>query len=139
MKTARAAPPWAHRPDYAYRGLGFSAAVLACWACVLCFALRNGLASGALRAASLMALLTWLYVALFIVAHDAMHALVAPRHRRMNDAVGRLAAALYAQFDYDMLRAAHGEHHRAPASAQARPSHACEALLVTVVHRRCYA
>jgi beta-carotene ketolase (CrtW type) len=91
------------------------------WAAALWFALcRVDVASRRARAAALVPLLTWLYVGLFITAHDAMHALVAPRHRRLNDAVGRLTALLYAQFDYDALRVAHAEHHRAPASAQAR-------------------
>lgn len=94
---------------------------MASWGGVLLYALHHGLGGGVLRAVFLMALMTWLYTALFIVAHDAMHALVAPRHRRLNHAVGELAAALYAQFAYEPLRAAHAEHHRAPASLQARP------------------
>ena len=89
------------------------------WAAALWFALCRVDVAGA-GAAALVPLLAWLYVGLFITAHDAMHALVAPRHRRLNDAVGRLAARLYAQFDYDALRLAHAEHHRAPASAQVR-------------------
>ena len=123
--TSRAAklPPWALRPDYVYSGLGAAAAVLGAWAAALWHALlRVDFASArcAWRAAVFIPLLTWLYAAVFIIAHDAMHALVAPRHRRLNDAVGRLAAVLYAQFDYDALRVAHAEHHRAPASAQVR-------------------
>jgi beta-carotene ketolase (CrtW type) len=94
---------------------------MASWGGVLLYSLRDGLGGGVLRAVFLVALMTWLYTALFIVAHDAMHALVAPRHRRLNHAVGALAAALYAQFKYEPLRAAHAEHHRAPASLQARP------------------
>ena len=89
------------------------------WAAALWFALCRVDVAGA-GAAAIVPLLTWLYVGLFITAHDAMHALVAPRHRRLNDAVGRLAAQLYAQFDYDTLRVAHAEHHRAPASSQVR-------------------
>ena len=89
------------------------------WAAALWFALcRVDITSR--WAAALIPLLTWLYVGLFIIAHDAMHALVAPRHRRLNDAIGRLAVQLYAQFDYDALRIAHAEHHHAPASAQVR-------------------
>ena len=114
-------PPWTRRPDYAYCGLGAAACVMGAWAAALWFALCSVDVAGAPRwAVVFIPLLTGLYVGVFITAHDAMHVLVAPRHRRLNDVVGRLAALLYAQFDYDALRVAHAEHHRAPASAQVR-------------------
>jgi beta-carotene ketolase (CrtW type) len=124
-------PSWALRPDYKYLGLVVAACAVASWGVVLLYSLLHGLGGGVLRAVFLVALMAWLYTALFIVAHDAMHALVAPRHRRLNHAVGALAAALYAQFEYEPLRAAHAEHHREPASAQARPDERMPSLLMT--------
>ena len=59
---------------------------------------------------------TWLFIGLFITAHEAMHGLVLPTHRQRNDWVGRLALFLYAGLSYDRLLAGHIEHHRAPST-----------------------
>ncbi len=64
----------------------------------------------------LIALRTWLHTGLFIVAHDAMHGTVAPRHPRLNALLGRLAVGLYALFPYGTLVREHRMHHRSPAS-----------------------
>jgi beta-carotene ketolase (CrtW type) len=112
-------PAWSTRPDYTWRGVGVAAALICTWAAVQSFALfapppTLPLLPFLLAAAALFAALTWLYVGLFITAHDAMHALVAPRHRRLNDAFGATAVCLYAQFSFAPLLRAHGAHHRAP-------------------------
>lgn len=60
---------------------------------------------------------TFLYTGLFITAHDAMHGILAPKDRWLNDLLGRLAVFAYALFPYGKLYAAHHEHHRHPASA----------------------
>jgi hypothetical protein len=104
-------------------------ALIAAWAATLSFALfaLPPLPLLALRlgsrfracacAAALSATLTWLHVGLFISAHDAMHATLAPRHRRVNDGLGALCVCAYAQFAYAPLARAHGAHHRAPGGA----------------------
>ena len=72
------------------------------------------------RLAPLLALLaaaqTWLFVGLFIVAHDAMHGSLAPGHSRVNSAVGASLLFLYAGFDWRKLKGAHFEHHKKPGS-----------------------
>jgi beta-carotene/zeaxanthin 4-ketolase len=60
----------------------------------------------------------WLSTGLFIVAHDAMHGSLAPGHRRLNKIVGTACLLLYAGLSYGALRPKHGEHHRAPGSAE---------------------
>lgn len=62
-----------------------------------------------------VAVQTWLYTGLFITAHDAMHGTIAPGSPRLNDAIGRVIAALYAAFSFDRLREAHRQHHATPA------------------------
>ena len=62
----------------------------------------------------LIAVLCWLNVGLFIVAHDAMHESLAPHRPAINRAFGRVALALYAGFPFDHLRTKHFEHHRRP-------------------------
>ncbi len=65
-----------------------------------------------------IALQCWLYVGLFIVAHDAMHGTLAPAAPRLGHAIGALCVALYAAFDYRALKRAHHAHHRHAGTAQ---------------------
>jgi beta-carotene ketolase (CrtW type) len=62
-------------------------------------------------------LATWLFVGLFIVAHDCMHGSLAPGRPWLNRAVGRLVLALYVAFSYDRLLPDHHRHHRRPGTA----------------------
>lgn len=64
-----------------------------------------------------VALQTWLYVGLFIVAHDCIHGSLAPGRTAVNRAVGRIALGLYAAFDYDRVTEKHFAHHRHPGTA----------------------
>jgi hypothetical protein len=58
----------------------------------------------------------FIYTGLFITAHDAMHGAIAPKHPRLNLAIGRLALLIYGLFSYDRLLKAHRQHHHHPAS-----------------------
>ncbi len=60
--------------------------------------------------------LTWLYVAIFIVAHDCMHGTVTPSWPWLNPWIGRLCLFLYAAFSFDRMREAHRQHHQNPAT-----------------------
>jgi beta-carotene/zeaxanthin 4-ketolase len=59
---------------------------------------------------------TFLYVGLFITAHDAMHRSLFPRNYKVNDFLGALCVFLYAFFSYKQLLKNHWLHHRYPAS-----------------------
>lgn len=59
---------------------------------------------------------TFLYTGLFITAHDAMHGVICPKNRRINNFVGSLALYFYALFSYKKLLVKHWIHHRHPAS-----------------------
>lgn len=65
----------------------------------------------------LIAWLSWLYVGLFIVAHDCMHGSLAPSLPGLHRPLGQLCVGLYAAFDFDALRAKHHLHHAAPGTA----------------------
>ncbi len=54
----------------------------------------------------------WLYVGLFIVAHDCMHGTLVPFQPRINRIVGQLCLGLYAGFSFDALNRKHHLHHR---------------------------
>ncbi len=60
----------------------------------------------------LVAVLSWLSVGLFIVAHDAMHGSLAPGRPGVNLFFGRLTLLLYAGFWMDRLRPKHFDHHK---------------------------
>jgi beta-carotene ketolase (CrtW type) len=62
--------------------------------------------------------LCWLYVGLFIVAHDCMHGSLAPGHQRLNAWIGQLCVALYAGFAYRDLQTKHMLHHRQPGTPE---------------------
>ena len=68
--------------------------------------------SALVAAPLLVALICWLNVGLFIIAHDAMHGSLAPRHPAVNRFVGRLTLLLYAGFWMDRLRPKHFDHHQ---------------------------
>ncbi len=61
---------------------------------------------------------THLFTGLFITAHDAMHGSVAPRHPKLNHAIGKLATLLFIFNSYKLLRPKHYKHHRHVASEQ---------------------
>ncbi len=56
--------------------------------------------------------LCWLYVGLFIIAHDCMHGSLAPGRARLNRVSGQLCVGLYAGFSYSELLGNHIKHHR---------------------------
>lgn len=98
-----------------YQGaLGASLAmmIMSAWAFFHIYAVFFTHGWGVMRVLLLVALLTWLNVGLFIVAHDAMHRSLVPQHPRINLWFGRIALALYAAFSFDRLKALHLDHHR---------------------------
>lgn len=58
----------------------------------------------------------FLHTGLFITAHDAMHGVLAPQHKRLNDITGGLCVILYALFSFKSLRREHQQHHAHPGS-----------------------
>ena len=60
----------------------------------------------------------FLYTGLFITAHDAMHGVVYPKNKFINDLVGNIGVKIYALFDYQKLVLKHWEHHYHPASQE---------------------
>jgi beta-carotene ketolase (CrtW type) len=58
---------------------------------------------------------TYLYTGLFITGHDAMHQTVS-RNKKLNRAIGTIAAFLYAGLSYRKLIVNHFKHHKNPGS-----------------------
>lgn len=59
---------------------------------------------------------SFLFVGMFVSAHDCMHGLVAPSTPKVNDAIGTIALFLFAGFRYKVLRQKHHQHHDHPTS-----------------------
>ncbi|HEY9295086.1 MAG TPA: fatty acid desaturase, partial [Phormidium sp.] len=58
----------------------------------------------------------FLYTGLFITAHDAMHGVIFPQNRKINNLIGSFVLLLYGFFSFDELLKKHGVHHQHPAS-----------------------
>ena len=107
------------------KGLTLAAGIIGSWVVLQLAGAQLPLAGRWLAAAPLLiALICWLDVGLFIVAHDAMHGSLAPGRPELNRWVGRVALALYAGFTFDRLRPKHLAHHRAPGSSDDPDFHA---------------
>ena len=60
---------------------------------------------------------TYLHTGLFITGHDAMHQTVS-RNKKLNRAIGTIAAFLYAGLSYRKLIVNHFKHHKNPGSEE---------------------
>ena len=93
-------------------GTAIGGLLVVLWAALLGFLLARYRPDWHSPAPYLLALLqTHLYTGLFITAHDAMHGVVSP-HKRLNNALGTLAAALFAYNWFPGMLAKHHAHHR---------------------------
>jgi beta-carotene ketolase (CrtW type) len=95
-------------------GLTLAAAIAVGWAVLHVYAVffHELSPSGIALAPLLMAVLCWLNVGMFIVAHDCMHGSLAPGRPAVNRNVGRVMLALYAGFSFDKLLPKHHDHHK---------------------------
>jgi beta-carotene/zeaxanthin 4-ketolase len=99
---------------HASASLGLASAVMASWLALHVYGVFFfDLATQPLwLVAPMVAGLCWLYVGLFIVAHDCMHGSLAPNRKRLNWWVGQICVWLYAGFSYSELLRNHMLHHR---------------------------
>ena len=67
-----------------------------------------------------------LQTGLFIIGHDAMHGVLVPGSRRLNDRIGAAVLALYAALPYALCRRKHQLHHRHSGTPQDPDWHAPE-------------
>ena len=66
----------------------------------------------------IVALQVWLYVGMFIVAHDAMHGSLVPGNGAANTWLGRIILLIYAGFGWGNLQSAHMQHHKTPGTEE---------------------
>ncbi|NJR66114.1 MAG: beta-carotene ketolase [Leptolyngbyaceae cyanobacterium CRU_2_3] len=98
-------------------GLIIACLIILTWAISLSSLLRLDLSQ--LNIFYLFCAVLWqvfLYVGLFVSAHDAIHGTVYPNNLRLNDWVGSLLLIAYGLFSYKQLSKTHGQHHQNPAS-----------------------
>jgi beta-carotene ketolase (CrtW type) len=106
------APPLRYtvRRQSSHQGIVVSSLVITSWATVFSHAMFSHGLSVAETIAHIAAI-EFLSTGLFITAHDAMHGVVSPNHRKLNDVIGATCLTLYAGFDFNELRTKHWEHH----------------------------
>lgn len=93
--------------------------IMSLWSCLLVVDLSLPWAGVSWFYAPLfVAAQTLLYTGLFITAHDAMHGIIHPTNRKLNDLIGALAVMLYAMFSYKLLHQEHHKHHAHVGSGQ---------------------
>jgi beta-carotene ketolase (CrtW type) len=107
-------------PGQAAIGIGLAVLIIALWTGLHVFGVLFYPWSwvGVLMAPLMMAVICWLDVGLFIIAHDAMHGSLAPFRPRPNRAFGRLTLLLYAGFSYDRMLPKHLAHHHRPGTRE---------------------
>ena len=93
-------------------GAAIALLILVLWVSLLGYLLAGYQPNWRSPAPYLLVLLqTHLYTGLFITAHDAMHGVVSP-NKRLNNALGTLAAGLFAYNWFPGMLAKHHAHHR---------------------------
>lgn len=101
----------------ALQGVAYASVIFIAWTVTLVVGFAPEYAFTAWSAAALLgviALRTFLSTGLFIVAHDAIHGTIAPGRPRLNGAIGRMAAFIYAFFPFRKLAGHHRSHHAHP-------------------------
>lgn len=105
-------------PVFSQRGVAIAVLIIALWlASLLGLLALEAAAAGFIVIAPAIALRAFLHTGLFITAHEAMHGLLAPRRKKLNDFLGGVCVLLYALFSFDRLRAEHRKHHAQPGGA----------------------
>ena len=97
--------------------MGLAIPIIAAWLALHVYGVFFMDPARLLPALLLLAVLNWLSVGSYIVAHDAMHGSLCPSNRAAGDRIGALAVWLYAGFTYRRLVPKHHAHHRSPGSA----------------------
>ncbi|HEX5661229.1 MAG TPA: fatty acid desaturase [Polyangiales bacterium] len=94
------------------RGILFASALILTWAAshIACVFFYDWQHSSRVLVPFLICWLCWLYVGLFIVAHDCMHGTLSSSPR-VNRVVGTLCLLVYACFDFVHMREKHHAHH----------------------------
>ncbi|MFN8349353.1 MAG: fatty acid desaturase [Spirosomataceae bacterium] len=98
--------------DIGQKGLWIALAVLLSWFGSLAFLLHYPVDFRDPWVYGLVLLQMHLYTGVFITAHDSIHGVVAPHHKRLNYWIGFLSASLFAFNHFKRLSAKHHLHHR---------------------------
>jgi len=94
-----------------HTGVFLAFLILVSWAGLLTFSLQFSTVFSEPWPYVLLLLQTHLYTGLFITAHDAMHGVAAPGHKKLNAAIGFICALLFAYNWYPRLLPKHHQHH----------------------------
>lgn len=104
--------------DYAKRGrtgLAWASLVVGSWLLVHLYSVFfHSLSAPLWQTIVLIIFQCWLYVGMFIIAHDTMHGSLVPGHPGVNALIGRVIMIVYAGFSWRFMKDAHMKHHQYP-------------------------
>ena len=101
----------------AYTGLILATGIIGLWSILHIWAIFFLVSNNIWLTIATIIGLIWLSVGLFIIAHDAMHGSLFPKHRKIGQLIGATALMLYAGFSFNKLLPKHHAHHRFSGSA----------------------
>jgi len=91
-------------PPTRYMGLVLAALVSSLWVGIHLYSIFFHTLSAPLwQTLSLIALHCWLYVGLFIIAHDTIHGSLWPGKPKANEMIGTIIMFVYAGFDWKIM------------------------------------
>ena len=104
-------------PDQSHRQWSLIIAIVQVLAWFLCLVVNFAIDLPSAFLPLQILLQSFLFVGLFIVAHDCMHGVVGPEGSHVGRYLGGICTFLFAGFSFDKLKVRHDEHHEAPASS----------------------
>jgi beta-carotene ketolase (CrtW type) len=94
------------------KGIFYACCVIGAWALSLTYLLQYQIDFKNPLVYLFILIQMHLYTGVFITAHDAIHGVVAPNHKKLNDRIGFLCATLFAYNNYEKLSYKHHLHHK---------------------------
>ncbi len=95
-----------------HKGLFFAISIISLWALSLLYLLNYPIDFANPLVYVFVLIQMQLYTGIFITAHDAIHGVVTPGNKRLNNAIGFVCATLFAFNNYYKLSRKHHLHHK---------------------------
>ncbi|MEA5260767.1 fatty acid desaturase [Arcicella aquatica] len=95
-----------------HKGLFFAISIISLWALSLLYLLNYPIDFANPLVYVFVLIQMQLYTGIFITAHDAIHGVVTPDNKRLNNAIGFVCATLFAFNNYHKLSRKHHLHHK---------------------------
>ncbi len=112
METSTRTIPRLKPAEIGQKGVWMAMTVLLSWLAMLTFLLQYTIDWRNPLVYVFVLIQMHLYTGVFITAHDAIHGVVAPHNKRLNETIGTIATFLFAFNSYKKLSSGHHLHHK---------------------------